>query len=427
VTTGRSPGGGAGGRRRPRRPAGQGELAALVLAGGYSARMQGFKPLLPFAGATVLERSVGTFLEAGVERVSVVVGHRGEELLPIVERLRVRAVVNPAFDEGMFSSVVAGVGSLPPEVGACFILPADMPAVRSRTVSSLARAWRRTDAPVLYPTFRGEQGHPPLVSRRLFPDVLGATGEGGLRHVLAGSEPQAYRVEVLDEGVVLDLDTPADYDAACRELGDRTVPSTGECLALLAQLGAPEHLVRHGRAVADLAGRIGAGLLRAGERLDLPLLRAAALLHDVAKGTPDHTRVGALRLARLGFPRVAAVVAAHTDLPVEELRRLSEAAVLYLADKLTQGDHPVSLAERFRLAAAKLGKLGDSGGAAGPAFRGAPRDSAEAREAMARRLRDACAVAARVESVLGAGALDGLASESSAALDPGRELDGQRG
>ena len=52
-------------RSARRRPAGPTSLAALVLAGGYSARMRQFKPLLPFAGSTVLERAVATFLDAG--------------------------------------------------------------------------------------------------------------------------------------------------------------------------------------------------------------------------------------------------------------------------------------------------------------------------------------------------------------------------
>ncbi len=58
---------------------------------------------------------------------------------------------------------------------------------------------------------------------------MGGSGEGGLRAVLERFDEEACAVRVLDEGVVLDLDTPADYQAACAALGDRSLPSPGEC------------------------------------------------------------------------------------------------------------------------------------------------------------------------------------------------------
>ena len=395
------------GRPTRRRPAGRGGLAALVLAGGYSARMQAFKPLLPFAGATVLERAVATFLDAGVTEVSVVVGYRGGELLPVVERLGVRRVVNPDFDEGMYSSVIAGLRALPPGVGGCFVLPADMPAVRPGTVALLARAWRRTGAAVVYPAFRGRRGHPPLVSRRLFPAIVRGKGQSGLRAILDRAEDRACTVDVLDQGVLLDLDTPADYEGASRELGDRAVPTPEECMELLARLKVDPVVARHCQAVAAVGERVAAGLVGAGARLDLPLVRAACLLHDLAKGSPDHALAGSRRLAHLGFPRVARVVAAHTDLPADDLRRLSEAAVLYLADKLVQGDRPVPLRERFRASAERCA------------------GSQAARDALSRRWAAAGAVASRVEEALGRGALERLATELSQARGAERGTGGR--
>jgi molybdenum cofactor cytidylyltransferase len=378
---------GRGGRMPVPRPAATGDVAALVLAGGYSERMQAFKPLLPLAGAAVLERAVATFQDGGVPAVTVVVGHRGAELRPLVERLGARCVVNPAYDQGMYTSVLAGVRALPRAAGACLVLPADMPAVRPRTVGRLVRAWRRTGAPVVYPAFQGARGHPPLVSRRLFPAILRGSGQGGLRAVLQGVEDRAVTVDVLDQGVLLDLDTPADYQEACRELADRAVPTAAECEALLAGLGVDPAVVRHCRAVAAVGERLALELAGAGGRLDLPLVRAACLLHDLAKGKKDHAAVGARRLAHRGYPRVARVVAAHTDLPAGERGRLGEAAVLYLADKLVQGDRPVQLRERFRVAAERCA------------------GSRAAQEALARRWAAAGDVASRVEEALGHGAL----------------------
>lgn len=380
-------------------------LAGLVLAGGTSSRMGELKPLLPFGGSTVLERAIGTLTGAGVEEVVVVVGHRAAELAPVVERSGARCVPNPDYEQGMYTSVLAGVRALGPETTGCLVLPADMPAVRSRTVALLARIHRETGAAVVYPAFEGRRGHPPLISARVFPEILGGSGDGGLRRVLERFDPQACAVRVLDEGVALDLDTPSEYAAACLVFGDRSLPSPGECRALLADLGVEERVVRHGAAVAEVAARLAARLTRAGRALDATLLRAAGLLHDLAKGEPDHAGAGARLLAQLGFPRVADLVAAHTDLPPSRLEALDEAALLYLADKLVRGDQVVSLRQRFAGAARKCA------------------GSAEARAAMERRRRDARAVAARVEEVLGKGAVDGLVAELAGAHAPGEAAD----
>jgi CTP:molybdopterin cytidylyltransferase MocA len=371
------------------RPAedGLGRLAALVLAAGTSSRMRELKPLLPFGGSTVLERSVRTFLDAGVADVTVVVGHHADRLTPLLGALGVRWVMNPAFERGMYSSVVAGVRALSPEVEGTFVLPADMPAVRTGTVGLLARAFHESGPAVVYPMFAGRRGHPPLLSRRLFAEIVRGCGEGGLRRVLERFDDQASAVRVLDEGVLLDLDTRADHARACAELGDRALPSLGECEELLSELGVEERIVRHGSAVAEVACRIALRLVGAGTKLDVGLVRAAALLHDLAKGNPDHAGKAARLLAALDFPRVAEVVGTHTDLPPGGSGRLDESAVVYLADKLVRGDQPVSLRERFRAASQRCA-------------------TSAARAAFARRRDDALAVAAMVERALGAGALE---------------------
>ncbi|HET6436416.1 MAG TPA: NTP transferase domain-containing protein [Anaeromyxobacter sp.] len=366
-------------------------LAALVLAAGVSSRMRQLKPLLPFAGSTVLERAVRTFLDAGVRNVTAVLGHQGERLRPILDALGVRCIENPDFQSGMYSSVVAGVSALGSGVEGVFVLPADMPAVRSRTVELLAHVFQGSGAAVVYPMFRGRRGHPPLISRRLFAAIVGGDGEGGLQQLLARHDENACAVRVLDEGVVLDLDTRADYQAACASFGDRSVPSPGECLELLSDLGVADPVVRHGQAVAEIGGRLARALGRAGIALDLGLIETAGLLHDLAKGRPDHAAEAARLLSSLGFPRLAEVVGAHTELPPGGCDRLDEPAVVFLADKLVRGDRIIPLESRFRAALQR--------------FSGSP----EARAAIERRRGDAAAVVANLERTLGAGAVDRIA------------------
>lgn len=321
-------------------------VAALVLAGGYSSRAQAFKPLLPLTETTIIERSIANFFRAGIHQVSVVLGHRADLLLPVLADLPVCCVFNDRYAEGMFSSIIAGVQSLPPDTEAFFLMPVDMPLVRSHTLRLLYRAFAKQKRDIIYPVFQGRRGHPPLISAKLIPEIMAGDKTFGLRPILAQYAADSLEIEVLDEGILHDADTPADYRTLVEFFHNRDVPSQAECAAILDRMQVREQAVKHGALVAGVAGKLADALNCAGRSLNIPLLTAAGKLHDLAKGRPDHAHSGARLLRKMGYPKVAELVAVHHDIECEG-SRLDEAALLYLADKLVQGDRLVTLDERF--------------------------------------------------------------------------------
>jgi putative nucleotidyltransferase with HDIG domain len=322
-------------------------LAAIVLAAGYSSRMVDFKLLLPFAGSTALERCVGLFHAAGVAEVIAVLGHRAEELQPLAERAGARCVLNPHFEQEMFSSIAAGSRALPSWVEAAFVLPADIPLVRPHTIRQLAAAFVQRRAVIVYPVFEGRRGHPPLIARKILAEAAEEGAAGPLSDLLARHESEAIDLLVADQGIHLDMDTPADYDELRAIAECRDIPTRAECEAILAGNSVEPSQVRHSRRVAEVAERIALALARNGLSLNLELVRAGALLHDVAKGRPDHAIVGAEILRSMDFPQVATVVGAHTDLEFSG-GQLDESAIVYLADKLVRGESVVTLDQRFQ-------------------------------------------------------------------------------
>ncbi len=187
------------------------DVAAVVLAAGYSRRMGAFKPLLPFGPATVIEHVLATLRDAGVENIRVVVGWNADLLTPLLDRWRVRWVRNDQFQAGMYASVQAGVRSLPPEAQAFFLFPGDMPLVRSATLTHLIEERDRSSAAILYPCHAGRRGHPPLIATTYIAEILRAAPRGGLRALLAHHDGDARDVECDDPGILLDLDTPDEY------------------------------------------------------------------------------------------------------------------------------------------------------------------------------------------------------------------------
>lgn len=322
-------------------------LAAVILAANFSSRMGRVKALLPMGDENIIAHLVRSFRQAGIERIGVVIGHDAQQVEPVLRKLGVEAITNPDYEHGMYSSVQAGLASLPAKVEACFVLPVDIPLVRPATIASLASRFAAEQAPITYPRFSGQRGHPPLISRFLFAEILAGKGDGGLRALLTNHQGAASDVNVLDEGVMLEMDTPEDYEQLAKLALRRHLPTPAECEAILATRPTSELLRQHGRAVTAVARTIATRLAARGIAIDLNLVLAASLLHDIAKGQPGHAETGAALVEGLGYPVVANVIRQHRSMTFDGATP-NEAAVVFLADKLVSKDRRVSLEERYR-------------------------------------------------------------------------------
>lgn len=357
-----------------------GKIAAFILAAGFSFRMGELKPLLALGESSVVEEAVDRFRRGGIDDVRVVVGYRAEELTPLLDRLRVKWILNSDHESGMLSSILAGVRSLEPDVEAFFLLPVDIPLVKPRTISELVERYRETGAAVVYPRFLDEPGHPPLIATACVSN-LPLQFEGGLRAYLSRFDDQAVYVDVVDQAVVMDCDTPSEYRRLLDYAKRRDIPTVQECEAFWRRFDVGENVIAHSKVVAELARLLAVHLHRVGCSFNIPLIIAAGLLHDLMKGTPDHARAGAKVLRESGYPGVAAIVASHMDIGLMRLSP-SESDLIYLADKCVDGNRVVRLDDRFDKALAK--------------FAGKP----EILKAVAGRFKDAKAIRARVENLL---------------------------
>ena len=84
------------------------EIPILLLAAGASSRMGRSKALLPWGEGTLIEHQVKTLLKTG-HPVVVVIGHKADKILPILNKLPVRVSVNQQWKKGMGSSIAHGL------------------------------------------------------------------------------------------------------------------------------------------------------------------------------------------------------------------------------------------------------------------------------------------------------------------------------
>jgi xanthine dehydrogenase accessory factor len=199
-------------------PSGKPMISALVLAAGASSRMGEPKPLLSLDGRPVLAHVLAAVAGSRVTETIVVVGAASERVRKEVPRDGARWVENPAFAEGMSSSLRAGVAALSPESDGFFVVLGDEPFVRSSTYDALIAARERTGARIVLPTYGGVRGNPVLIDRTLASEVDAITGDRGCRALRLRHPKETVEVPVDDPGVVIDLDTPEDLARVRRAL-----------------------------------------------------------------------------------------------------------------------------------------------------------------------------------------------------------------
>ncbi|MCS6844307.1 MAG: nucleotidyltransferase family protein [Caldilineales bacterium] len=197
-----------------------GHVHALVLAAGRSTRMGGATPkqLLPWGPHTVIEQVVATLLQAGfaADEITVVTGHRREEVEGAVAHLGVRCVHNPAYAEAdMLASIQAGLRSLPDGCGGALLALADQPQMQVQTVRQVVEAFQAGGGwALVIPSYQMRRGHPILLPARLWPEVLALPADASLRAVVQRHAHEIHYVVVDTPTVLADLDTPEDYRAA---------------------------------------------------------------------------------------------------------------------------------------------------------------------------------------------------------------------
>ena len=181
---------------------------AIVPAAGKGERFGGAKLLALIDGKTVLDCTLASLLDGGIDRIVVVIEPSAP--LALVRRLedpRVRTVINDDPSRGMFSSIQTGLGIAGGDP--VLIIPGDMPFVRPSTVAAVLESCLRERA-IVVPTYDGNRGHPIAFPSDVHRAVLNAPVSSTLKEALASTGAARIELPVDDEGVLRDVDVPGD-------------------------------------------------------------------------------------------------------------------------------------------------------------------------------------------------------------------------
>lgn len=188
-------------------------LAAIIVAAGRSSRFEtGHKLLAEIADVPIVRYAAAAADASPVDDIVLVIAPDGQVISDAAGMGRWRTVINPQPENGLSSSIQAGLAAIEPAAYGVVIILADMPGVTSGLIAQLCTTFTdKGGANIVFPqTADGRQGNPVLWPRALLPELMALTGDTGGKPILA-AHPELHAPVMIDsDAATFDIDTHAD-------------------------------------------------------------------------------------------------------------------------------------------------------------------------------------------------------------------------
>ncbi len=183
---------------------------AVLLAAGQSRRMGNVNKLLADVdGDPMIVRVAGALKASQATGITVVTGHEADRVQKTLTSLGATFIHNSAYAEGLSTSLKTGVEAVPENADAVLFAQGDMPGLSATHVNRLIAAFNPVEGrAIIVPTHGGKRGNPVLWSRGFLPEMAAIEGDVGARHLIGAYADMVAEVEMDDDAVLTDLDTP---------------------------------------------------------------------------------------------------------------------------------------------------------------------------------------------------------------------------
>lgn len=183
-------------------------ISAIILAAGKSTRMGQNKMLMKWGDVTVIEKVIQTIQDSGIEDIVLVTSNELRDVK--ITNYQLQITINQTNHE-MLSSLQLGLQSQKATSEAVMICLGDQPQIESRSVLEVCEAYRESKSKLVVPSYQNRRGHPWLVARSLWDEILKMGENQTPRDFLNQYANEIKYVNVDTPTILQDLDTPDDY------------------------------------------------------------------------------------------------------------------------------------------------------------------------------------------------------------------------
>jgi len=183
---------------------------AIILAAGSSSRMGNPKQLLEWHNRPLLVHAITNIREILHDRVIVVLGAHAELIQTSINLGDVTSVVNSQWQEGMASSIRAGVQALPASAAAALIMLCDQPLINAEHIQNLLSGWQHAPTHIVVSEYHQSVGVPVVFPAEFFTDLLALKGDRGAKPLILDFKDRLLKIPLPEAEV--DIDKPEDFE-----------------------------------------------------------------------------------------------------------------------------------------------------------------------------------------------------------------------
>ena len=188
-------------------------VTGVILAAGQGRRMGKPKQLLPLGGEAMVLHVARNACKAGFDKVIVITGAYEAEVKQVLEGLPLQVIYNEEWEQGQATSVKKAIQSIGYTQQAVVFLLADQPLVSSALIRNVIEVYNETKASIIIPRAMGRPGNPVLFDLGTWRfALLQLAGDEGARQIIRKNPEMIHYIELLDEQIFFDVDTPAEYE-----------------------------------------------------------------------------------------------------------------------------------------------------------------------------------------------------------------------
>ena len=324
------------------------KINGLIVAAGLSSRMKDFKPLMKIDNKPLILNTINSLRQSNIEDITVVVGYRKDDLKDLLKNESVNIVFNENYKStSMYDSFKLGLKEIYNKCDAVVFLPGDVGFTSKYTVDLLIKEIIKNEKKIIYPMYKNEIGHPPIISSKCFEYLLNYDGNEGLKGGMKYFYQESMKISTPDKFILFDMDYKEDFNKVKNSYENREYLSFEEALYLLNYFDVPTNVVRHSEMVEKIAVDLSEIINKYKKCIDVNLIKSAALLHDIKRLEKDHAKKGAKLLSDLGYKKISSFVKNHMELKAQMEDEINEVSILYFADKLVIEDQFTSIEKRF--------------------------------------------------------------------------------
>lgn len=190
------------------------KIHALILSAGLSSRMGSPKALLDWHGKKLIDYQIETFHDLGIDKVSVVLGHDKEKILPYISKKSVRIINNLNYKEGKSTSILEGIHSIIKEAENVILISVDQPRPAWFLKKIVTNHFEKK-AIITAPIFEQKRGHPIILNEKIYNQILQINEyKNGLKDIFRKNNDLVNTVIMKNNWTHLDLNTKEIYQKA---------------------------------------------------------------------------------------------------------------------------------------------------------------------------------------------------------------------